>query len=136
MEDYLTKLGSEKGLVVIVISIDMVISEDYDLLNPEKFEKLMTAARAGRFAGAHGGPPCGTWSASRYNQRQPGPPPVRSRRCPWGLPGLSRRLQQQVDVASDLLRATVQFLTAVVLAGGWYSLEHPEDRGYDPFPSI
>ena len=49
---------------------------------------------------------------------------------------MNRRLRQQVEVASDLLRATIQFLMAVVLAGGWISLEHPEDRGRAPFPSI
>ena len=111
---------------MIVVSIDVAVSAHYDLLDPEKFGRLLGAARDGRFISAHAGPPCGTWSAARYNFACPGPPPLRSRASPWGLDGLSLRLRRQVDVASRLLRSTVAFLSAIASTGGFVSLEHPE----------
>eukprot|EP00974_Lingulodinium_polyedra_P021275 2055936-Lingulodinium_polyedra.AAC.1 len=41
-----------------------------------------------------------------------------------------------VRIGSGLLRATLRLLHAVADSGGFISLEHPEDPGRAPFPSI
>ena len=89
--------------------------------------------RSGRVAGAHAAPPCSTWS--RVRVRPGGPPPVRSQRQPWGLEDLSRHEQDAVELANDLLLAALTIETAIVRAGGFATLEHPEDPG-EGYPSI
>lgn len=135
LEDQMTRLGHDRGVVVFVISIDMVLNVTNDLTNKDKVQELVEAVTARR-VGAHAGPPCGTWTKARYNHNCPGPVPLRSREHPWGLPDLKGRLKIQTDIASQLLRATLQILMAVVSNGGFYTLEHPQDPGQAPFPSI
>jgi hypothetical protein len=78
-EDYLTQLGREHGAVVIVASIDLAISDDYDLKVEEKREAILDQARSGHWRGCLAGPPCGTFSRARYNYDLPGPPRLRRR---------------------------------------------------------
>lgn len=119
----------------MVLSIDRALSSDHDLRDEEKVQRLVVLARSGRFASVHAGPPCGTWSRARYREL-PGPPPLRSRALPWGLPGLTARLTSQLRSGTELFWATMLILGAVLESLGLYSLEHPEDPGEEPYPSI
>ena len=66
----------------------------------------------------------------------PGPPPVRTRSLPWGLPNLSETQARDVRVGTKLLLNFIQLCHAVAEGGGYYVLEHPEDPGSEPYPSI
>ena len=83
-----------------------------------------------------GGPPCNTWSSARF-RRGPGPRPVRRRgkHC-WGLPNLSPVEERRVKEANSLLLFFLSMSESVAAQGGAVALEHPEDRGVDPYPSI
>ena len=60
---------------------------------------------------------------------------MRSQRQPWGLEDLSRHEQDAVELANELLLAALTIETAIVRAGGFATLEHPEDPG-EGYPSI
>jgi hypothetical protein len=90
-------------------------------------------ARHGYYHGAHAAPPCATWSKARWAPG--GPPPVRDRDRPWGLPGLTTFWTMKVAEANALLLAAVLITKAVAMSGGSCTLEHPADPG-PPMPSI
>ena len=121
-------MGKTEGLLITVAPIYTVIAQECDLLDSEKFEKLLVASRSGRFASAHAGSSCGSWAASRYNLKQPGPLPLRSRAVPWGLPRLNGKFLKRTELASQLLLTALQFLMAAAQAGGSLTIEHLEDR--------
>ena len=82
------KLARRQDLRVLFLSADLLDDPRWDLANPSTFSALMELCEGGWVDIVLGGPPCSTWSRARYNRRRLGPPPVRSRLCPWGLPGL------------------------------------------------
>ena len=64
------------------------------------------------------------------------PPSVRTRSLPCGLPSLSETQARDVRVGTKLLLNFIQLCHAVAEGGGYYALEHPEDPGSEPYPSI
>ena len=67
---------------------------------------MQTTARQ-RTKGVVMGPPCTTFSCARDRNGK-----IRFRRCPWGLPGLTPRLEQQVAVGNRLTKAALVVLRA------------------------
>ena len=61
---------------------------------------------------------------------------MRSRTHPWGLPSLSGQLQTSAEVGSILMVRFLRLCVAVQQSGGFFFMEHPEDPGQDPYPSI
>eukprot|EP00435_Cladocopium_sp_Y103_P075615 s462_g61.t1 len=71
-----------------------------------------------------GGPSCETWSAARHCP--PGPGPVRSNACPWGITGLNRKQWQQVAVGTILIKFLVDLLLEAAVLGLSGFFEHPQ----------
>ena len=87
--------------------------------------------------GALGGPPCSTFSRIRHVWVPGGSRPLRSRDNPLEpLPGLAPDEIRQCDVGTALLLRTLILLAILGCRGAWAALEHPQDPGRAPFPSI
>ena len=89
LEEWVRRLAWEEGFDAAVISFDPLVSEKFDILSNTQYSMIRKLAYTGRIDGEHGGPVCATWSRLRHLPG--GPPPLRSRRRPFGLPGLSAR---------------------------------------------
>ena len=61
---------------------------------------------------------------------------VRSRERPWGLHHLTPTQRCAVHVGNTLLIRYCKLCRAVARNNDFYFLEHPEDRGRPPYPSI
>jgi hypothetical protein len=123
IQDQLEILFRESHIKLLVVSIDIVHSKTADLANPKQLKFWTDQIRSGRVVGAAGGPPCETWSTARF--RAGGPPPLRSRDKPWGLPDLNHKHQKQVLVANTLLQVFITVFVEIVLVGACAFLEHP-----------
>ena len=107
----------------------------WNLEDPEIFAIVADLCESGLVDILLGGPPCGTWSSARHLPG--GPPPVRGReKFSWGLPHIRGPALQRLKTA-NVLMLNILFLCQVVnLAGGASLMEHPEDRGDEPFASV
>ena len=109
---------------VIVLSVDIALDPIRgDLTREATILEWVEHIRCHRVINSGGGPPCETWSASRWHEG--GPPPLRSMQNVWGIPNISRRQSEQVRVGSQLYYALVRLMAEHLRAGtsGW--LEHP-----------
>ena len=75
----------------MVVAVDILRSGpkgDHDMLQPELYGALCTAAKQGRVVFIGGGPNCRTWSILRHIPKPGAPTPVRGRtpETLWGLP--------------------------------------------------
>ena len=73
----------------VVISFDPFVNKLFDILDNKQFSMIRKLCYSGRTDSLHGGPVCATWSKLRYCGA--GPPPLRSRKRPYGLPVLSAK---------------------------------------------
>ena len=98
LEWYLLRKGAAAGFRVIVESLDLAYGSEYDLGDQVVVERYVKTAK--RYSGAHNGSPCSTWSRVRF---QPGgPPPLRSREHPWGLPSNSKSQREHCECHNGL----------------------------------
>ena len=150
--DAVEVLCTDNGVDIQCLAIDPLAEVGWkftgyraDLLRHEWYTKIMQIIRSGRVVGGFGSPPCSTISAARHvpmKGRRPtgklaGPRPVRSRKNPWEpLAYCSSREQLAVAVGSALFLVTLGLLGEIALDGGWIGLEHPADRGHEPYPSF
>ncbi|CAK0846343.1 unnamed protein product [Prorocentrum cordatum] len=136
VQEVVERLAKERNLRVIFLSADLLDDPRWDLANPSTFSALMELCEGGWVDIVLGGPPCSTWSRARYNRRRPGPPPVRSRLCPRGLPGLKAWEAARVAESNTLTLNLLALCEARGQSGGAFLIEHPEDPGHAPYPSI
>ncbi|CAK0851604.1 unnamed protein product, partial [Prorocentrum cordatum] len=136
VQEVVERLAKERSLRVLFLSADLLDDPRWDLANPSTFSALMELCEGGWVDIVLGGPPCSTWSRARYNRRRPGPPPVRSRRCPWGLSGLRDWEAARVSESNTLTLNLLALCEACGQSGGAFLIEHPEDPGHAPYPSI
>ncbi|CAK0872525.1 unnamed protein product [Prorocentrum cordatum] len=136
VQEVVERLAKERNLRVLFLSADLLDDPRWDLANPSTFSALMELCEGGWVDIVLGGPPCSTWSRARYNRRRPGPPPVRSRLCPWGLPGLKAWEAARVAESNTLALNLLALCEARGQSGGAFLIEHPEDPGHAPYPSI
>ena len=62
---------------------------------------------------------------------------MRDRKHLWGLPEIvSGKARIRLEVGNWLLRVAQAVVQSLALAAGSCSLEHPEDPGCEPYPSI
>ncbi|CAK9055594.1 Uncharacterized protein SCF082_LOCUS30033 [Durusdinium trenchii] len=149
--DAVETLCTEHGIAAQGLAIDplaevggMIGEHKADLLQHTWYEKLMHIIDSGRVAGGFGSPPCSTISAARHmplRGRKPGsgsgPRPLRARANPWvPLDYCTVKERLAVDVGTALFIITTGLLGEIARRGGWVGLEHPADRGREPFPSF
>ena len=134
LEFFLRVGGARRGWLVIVKSVDLAYGNECNLALDEVVGQLREEAIYGLYDGMHTGPPCSTWSAVRW--RPGGPPPLRSRDYPWGLPDLSHGLIKTVALHNILMKNSCSVLETMAEKGATVTMEHPEDRKRVPFASI
>ncbi len=134
VEHHLRREMQDKGLQVVVVSVDLDADARWDLSDPLCFHELLQMIHQGLIDGLIGGPPCATWSRLRFLPG--GPRPVRTRSHPWGLSGLTRAERSRVREANALMIHFLALAEALALRGGVFLLEHPADPGQEPFPSV
>lgn len=101
----------------------------------------MRLIHSGCVAGGMGSPPCSTVSAARHVPLQDSkgapPRPLRSRTNPWyPLSYCTDSERLAVQVGSVLFLLVAGLLGEIAMKGGWVVLEHPADRGREPYPSF
>ena len=110
----------------MVVAVDILRSGpkgDHDMLQPELYGALCTAAKQGRVVFIGGGPNCRTWSILRHIPKPGAPTPVRDQAAQTQLDDDSILILRQMYITS-LARAS---RAAVSLPGPRSFLEHPED---------
>ena len=78
-------------------SLDKKIDSSVDLSSERSYREIGKTIDEGDWDGFHGGFPCGSFSMARWNKTGRGPPPVRSAKFIYGLPGNSTRQQGEAD---------------------------------------
>ena len=134
LADWLSRTGQKYGVVVLTTCADKGYSDTWDFTKEKNREAVMAMLWSGHFDAVGGGPPCSTWSAARY-AGDDGPPPLRSRLHPWGLPGLGRSYQNKVNEHNILMLFMLEAL-GVAFPEMVGFMEHPADWGRDPYPSV
>ena len=121
---HLRKLGVVADEVDILRGVDLV----------DAYDRLLANASDGRYAVVFASPPCSTFSVARLQLHQ-GPPQLRSRLHPHGVPGLSPEDQKAVDDLDMLLRRMLTIMRAAAQAGAALGIENPVPRGdpHSPF---
>lgn len=106
-----------------------------NMLRPEPYNSLCTAAEEGRIQQVSGGPNCKTWSVKRLKKTRWGGKPCRGRSdelC-WGLPELSeadRKKDKQETRNDSLLLLRLLFIQFLAKQSGSLKagfVEHPVD---------
>ena len=93
---------------VIPISIDLAIDEVHgDVLNTDLWFRLIAARKV---IGGHGGPPCETFTAARWNQVEGHccPRPLRDSVQPWGRLYITLRELCQCFTGTHLMLTTLK----------------------------
>ena len=107
----------------------------HNILKDEFYTQLLRRTESGEFLAIVAAPPCSTFSVARHfkssDPAKPGPPPVRDRKNPRGIPGLDQLHAEEVKRANMIIARTCNILTAATNAGTEFILENPADYG-DP----
>ena len=129
LKAFLADLGMEA--VMVDNDAERGGSAQDDLMDDAFFRDILRRAQDGEFAATIAAPPCSTFSVARFFQKegQTGPPPVRTRTHPNGIPGQPLIRIREVQRADKLIARTCDVLRAVVKTGGEFILENPADRG-------
>jgi hypothetical protein len=113
---------------VPVQEFDLVRGDD--LLDEGTRAVLMRAAHAGTFGVVFAAPPCSTFSVARL-QYANGPPQLRSRMHPRGMPGLPTSDADHVERHNLLIQYMLEVMLAAKVHGAAIAIENPVPRG-DP----
>ena len=123
---YLRQLG------VTVQDVDIV--RGTDLLDDRVFDALRAQTRRRRFGVVFAAPPCSTFSVARLVYAT-GPPQLRSRLHPHGIPGLRQDDAARVAQHDVLIRRMLDIMHNAALRGAELAIENPVPRG-DPASSF
>lgn len=133
------EISAPPGKVLLPVSLDVVLdSQRGNLLDAANQAFWIRAALSGKIFAVVAGPPCETWSISRWRWLRDGtgPRPVRSTNCIWttiwGIAILKLRELKQVSTGNRLLHFALVMMVAQAATGGMGFLEHPEEP--DPQP--
>ena len=99
------------------------LEKAYDLCNPAHFNELRATIRRGEIRWLHGGPPCKTFSRARRSDKFAKARILRSDRFPEGLKPRPYKVIEANLLASRMARLA----RCIYKAGGWFSIENPEE---------
>ena len=112
----------------------------HDLMNDRFFHELLTRVKSGRYFAIFAAPPCSTFSVARHfaspKGRDGGPPPVRKRAHPNGLPDLPPTQARELKRANEITVRTLALLAAAHENGVEFIVENPADRGDHSEPNL
>ena len=106
-----------------VCSIDILLCQDYDLLDDKFYLKLLRLAASGRIAYAACSPSCNEYSVLKL--KPGGPPALRSQEFLDGFPNLTPDQLSKVQNSHLMLFRCTELLQVVMSAGGHGHLEQP-----------
>ena len=99
---------------------DIILGE-FDLTNPQVFQKVAKSIKPGHIRWLHLAPPCATFSrARRDGLRERGPKGVWAR----------RQKREKLQEADMLAKITFQLAMMQLRAGGFVSIESPRNPDY------
>ena len=116
---------------VPVTEFDLVRGDD--LLDDGTRAGLMRAARGGSYGVVFAAPPCSTFSVARL-QYSHGPPQLRSRMHPRGMPGLPPSDADHVERHNLLVQYMIELMSAAKSSGAAIAVENPVPRGNPESP--
>eukprot|EP00965_Chrysotila_dentata_P166211 5487597-Pleurochrysis_carterae.AAC.1 len=103
------------------------------MLRDDVFNSILAKCTASTYEAVVASPPCSTFSVSRHcssaSSPDGGPPVLRTRDHPSGLPAVPSAHRPKLDPANKIICHTCLILRTVQASGGSYILEHPADRG-------
>ena len=110
---------------VFVLPIDICINARHgNMCTATAKARLLAQCYAKQIIGMQAEPPCETWTAAR-DRADGGLTAVRTGDTPWWILTISRKQRTQVRAGSNLLRAALDFVQAMIITGGAAVLEHP-----------
>ena len=138
VQEHLELMMKQRGLRLLMLSVDLAVDPLWDFRNPATFHSLMQLAEEGLIDCWIGGPPCSTVARSRHVKMKGGggPRPLRFRWALWGRPDLRPFERARVEEANDLWVNFWALAEGVSVRGGGYLMEHPADPGVPPYPSM
>ena len=116
------------------LDVDILVGgAAHNILLPHVFNALLRLARAGKVRVALIGVPCSSFSILREHDGV-GPPPLRSRLQPHGLPGLSPPDEATLHASNCMALFACLFALEVAITGGQFIIEQPADVGVPGTP--
>ena len=135
VQEHLEAYMSAYQLPLLMLSVDLATNPSWDLSWGPTRAIILGVTLDCLLDGILTSPPCSTWSLLRF--RPGGPPPLRTRdKFAWGLPILSGPHKDRVAEASVLAAGAVACVEAIAKVTGVGLLEHLDDPGTEPYPSI
>lgn len=133
LQYHLESLALAQGVEVHVRSLDVAVDQRLgNLASTEAFEFWTDKSLRGFILSFMAGPPCETFSRSRF--RPGGPPPLRSKQHRWGLPGLLGKFHRQVESGNFLWRFSTSMMVCQAVVGKGGIFEHPAPFDIDQGP--
>lgn len=141
---HLHELAAERGMAVLVLSVDTAVSLEFGnlALGSASWKAIIRLYEAGVVAATLVGSPCETFSEARFhvdNQAdgcRTGPRPLRSADCLLGLEGLTPRELRQCHMGGNFFQQAAWTLGFHMAFGGCYVSEHPAKPHDASRPSI
>lgn len=128
------------GVIVTPISVDIVFDQQTgDLSDVGIQARWIDFISRAMVCAAYFGPPCSTWSVSRwryYTEGDDGPRPTRSMQQPYGLPTLRLRELRDTLLGNILLLFSFTVLLLQLHFGRVCVIEHPGPRHTSTVPCI
>ena len=126
LQQALEALPSPDGVILHVLSLDVVFGADGDLLSKKARGKWLSIFSQGAVLAFFAGPPCESWSAARFVELQNcRTRPVRSSDLPWGLDAVSLREIAQIATANALMFFVLTLMCVQAGLGLFGCMEHP-----------
>eukprot|EP00438_Fugacium_kawagutii_P033167 Skav231895 [mRNA] locus=scaffold960:54432:56540:+ [translate_table: standard] len=112
-----------------VLLLDLALSDDHDVGNPQLMHQLLQWLRGGAVAAMLLAPPCETWSEARFldTGKDTDPRPLRSAEDPLGLAALKSAELEQLQVSNFLLYVALRLLLAAAVFQTAATIEHPRE---------
>ena len=129
-QHWVSRIVTPEGLLITAISVDIIFDSQLgDLTNKDTQNRWISLALQGALAAVLMGPPCNTWSVSRWRSAyglDEGPRPIRLQSCFFGLDSLSLREMRQVLLGNALLFFAFDMVYAMGIIKRVAILEHPD----------
>lgn len=103
--------SNKLGIKVGATSLDLAAGKD--LLREEPYRSHKQAAEQGVVDGYHAGFPCNTFTRLRWRKAPNMPPPLRSKKYPYGLPVLSHHHKDECNIGTILMARAIGMVDAV-----------------------
>eukprot|EP00435_Cladocopium_sp_Y103_P036794 s2680_g9.t1 len=120
------RLAKDNKMKVTVVTCEK--EEGVDLLQDRPYLEYLDMAKDGSWDGMHSGFPCTSFTKLRWRKADGYPGPVRSKRHPYGIPGIPRHRQEEADEGTLHASRTVHLGEAVLRS-------RPDDR-IRPFVTV